>query len=95
MAKRAPAGRKKMTLQKAFGLLMQEISDSYRTLRGDIRALGTRMDRMELRIDKMDLRIDTVDRKLDNLNLKVDRNHIAFMTNLRDVDERVAVLERK
>lgn len=92
MAKRVrSSGKRKWTLDRVVAVLMQEIADLRYEFKNDLSVLD---QKLTTRIDKIDVRIDTMDRKLDTLNLKVDRNHVAFMTNVREIDGRVAVLEK-
>lgn len=75
--------KKKLTNEKMFGIIMQEISDVHRELRTDMLNLHN-----ELKIDIRDVK-----NEIKGLRFEVHQNQSTFMKNHENLEKRVAVLE--
>ncbi len=86
----------KMSMEKMFHLIMDELVGTRKELKEDIANLDAKLSK---RIDVLDRRLSTgiesVDAKVTNLSMKVDRNFLTFMNNHDDLEQRVTVLEER
>ncbi len=75
-------------------VVMQEIADTHKELRGDIAELRTELKGDIANLDKkLSGRIDSVASEVHTLRIEVHQNQSSFIANQMDMEKRVKVLE--
>lgn len=73
-----------------FHMAMQEVADTYKTLRDDIVGLDKKLTG---KIDALDKKISGVASELHTLRIEVHQNQSAFIANQMTLEGRVTALE--
>ncbi|MBU0458105.1 hypothetical protein KJ652_02110 [Patescibacteria group bacterium] len=79
-----------MSNRDMLRIILQEIADVRRELKGDIGDLGNKFIKLDAKIDDVENRLG---KRIDALAFKVDKNTVCLMSNFEDHDKRIIKLE--